>query len=797
MSIILAIRALRRNPWFAATAVLTIALGIGATASMFSVVNRVLLAPLPYDNPDRLVWIATWNAERGQYSKSSGYDFNIWQQRTEIFEAVEAFWDRAYTVTGTVRPEGLVGWQFTPGLFAMLGAPPAMGRTFTRADGAAGRDNLVVLSDALWRRRFDARSDVVGTAVELDGRPYTITGVMPASFTHPYPIAQLWTPAALSSSALEDRKQRSYRVVARLREGVTRERAEIELRAVADRLAREHPDSHEGFSVSVRPLRDFYVGDVRQLLWVLQATAGVLLLIAVSNVASLILVRETGRQRETAVRLALGAGRLDLFRQHLGEGLLLAGLGAAGGLLIASWGSQVLPVLLATRLQNTALPGTPAWIDARVLLATAAAALAVSLLFGITPLLRPADGLSNSLRGSRGATGDRRTRLARHAIVTAQIALSVLLLVGAGLLVRSFARLQDRSFGFDTDHVVTAQLLLPRDRYASQQQSGAFLDQLVSSVGALPGVESAAAVNTLPLTGFNALRPHNLPGQPPQTRLAEFRIVTPAYFRTMAIPIRRGRVFDERDGTGSPGVVVVNETAARRLWPGADPVGETLMVPDFGEFAPRRVIGVVGDTRHHDLAKDPEAEIYRPASQAYWPFFGLVVRTQSTAEGLERTLRDAAGRVDSTVPISAVRSLGSLADSTWAWRRSSMVLLGAFAALACVLAFVGVYGVMAFGVTERSREIGVRVALGARPADVARTILVQATWLTGAGTVCGLVLAALAGGTLSALLFGITPLDPPTFLIVTVIAIVAGLLATAIPALTAIRVDPTAALKQE
>ena len=344
---------------------------------------------------------------------------------------------------------------------------------------------------------------------------------------------------------------------------------------------------------------------------------------------------------------------------------------------------------------------------------------------------------------------------------------------------------------------MTAQLLLPRDRYASPQQTGAFLDQLVAAVAALPGVESAAAVNTLPLTGFNALRPHNLPGQPPQERLAEFRIVTPTYFRTMAIPVRRGRAFDERDRSGSVAVVIVNETAAHRLWPGVDPVGQTLMVPDFGALSPKEVIGVVGDTRHHDLAKDPEPEIYRPAAQVYWPFFGLVVRTHATAQGLERTLRDAAARVDSAVPMNGVQSLAALADSTWAWRRSSMLLLGAFAAAACVLAFVGVYGVMAFGVAERSREIGVRVALGAQPVDVARTILVQAAWLTGAGIGGGLVLAALGGGVLRVLLFGIAPLDPPTLLGVTIVTLAAGLLATAMPALTAMRVDPTAALKGE
>ena len=362
---------------------------------------------------------------------------------------------------------------------------------------------------------------------------------------------------------------------------------------------------------------------------------------------------------------------------------------------------------------------------------------------------------------------------------------------------RSFVRLQDRTFGFDTRDIVTAQLLLPHDRYRSQEQSGAFLDQLVATVAALPGVQSAALVNTLPLTGFNALRPHNLPGQPVQERMAEFRIVTPDYFRTMTIPLGRGRVFDDRDRSGSPAVIVVNETTARRLWPGLDPVGQTLMVPDFGSFSPRQVIGVVGDTRHHDLAKDPEPEIYRPAAQAYWPFFGLVVRTHFTAEAFERSLRDAVARVDPTVPVSAVQSLGALADTTWEWRRSSMALLVALAAAACVLAFVGVYGVMAFGVTERSREIGVRVALGARPADVARTILAQAAWLTGAGLAAGLVLAGLVGGVLTALLFGVAPLDPPTFLVAAIVTAAAGLLATAMPALTAMRIDPTVALKGE
>jgi putative ABC transport system permease protein len=385
----------------------------------------------------------------------------------------------------------------------------------------------------------------------------------------------------------------------------------------------------------------------------------------------------------------------------------------------------------------------------------------------------------------------------RNAIVASQVALSVVLLVGAGLLVRSFAHLQHRSFGFVTDHVVTAQLLLPRDRYQTTAQTAAFLNQLVTSIVALPGVQSAAAVNTLPLTGFNALRPHQLPGQPPQERFAEFRIVTPDYFRTLEIPLKRGRLFDDRDRTGAPDVIIVNETAARRLWPNADPVGQTLMVPDMGAFSPKEVIGVVGDTRHHDLARDPEPEIYRPAYQVYWPFFGVVARTNASAQALERSLRDAASSVDRNVPISSVQDFGELAATTWAWRRGSMALLGAFAIAASLLAFVGVYGVMAYSVSRRSREIGVRMALGARPSDVARTVVIQSVWLTCTGVAIGLILSTIAGGVLKALLFGVTPVDPVTFVLVSIVATVAGLGAAALPAMSALAVDPAVALRGE
>ena len=793
------LRPFSRNPWFTVTAVATIALGIGATLAVFSLVNRILFAPLPYRDAGRLVWIATYHPEQNRYSKSAGFDVDAWRQRSDLFDSVQLYWDRSFTITGTDRPEGIVGQQFSPGHFAMLGTPAAIGRTLIESDGEPGRDDVVVLSDRFWRRRYVAGADVVGQSIELDGRRYTIAGVMPPTFMHPNGLTDVWVPVSLAASALDDRKQRAYRVVARLRDGVSIAQAESELGALARRHAERFPDTHDGFSVSVRPLRDLYVGDVRPLLWIIQGTAAILLLIASANVASLVLVRASGRQREMAVRVALGASRADLLRQHLAEGMMLAAGGGAIGLLCAAWGAQLLPILFATARGITPPDGTTAWFDARVLVVAVVATMAAGLTFGVTPLMRGADALSASLKaGPRGATVDRRTRLLRQAIVTAQIALSVLLLVGAGLLIRSFVALQNRTFGFEPEGITTAQLVLPRDRYATTAQSAEFLRRLVAETTALPGVESAAVINTLPLTGFNAMRPHFLPGRrPAQDRFAEFRLVTPDYFRTMRIAVKRGRAFDDNDRVGAQEIVIVNETVARRLWPGVDPIGQILMVGDGLEPTPRTVVGVVGDTRHHELSKTPEPEIYRPAYQAYWPFYGLVVRTGSSSEAMERPLREAAARVDRAVPIGTIQGLSSLADKSMAWRRSSMALLTAFALAAGFLAFVGVYSVMASSVATRAREFGVRIALGAAPSSVARSIVSQGTRVAAVGIVIGLGAAAFAGRVLSTLLVAVRPIDPLTFAVVAAVTGVAAVLAATMPALTAMRVDPSTALRAE
>jgi putative ABC transport system permease protein len=793
------VRALLRSPGFALTAVATIALGIGANLAVFSLVTRLLFAPLPYRDPGRLAWIATWHSEQSRYAKSAGFDVDAWRLQTTLFDSVQVYWDRSFTITGTDRPEGIVGQQFSPGHFTMLGAPAALGRTLVESDGEPGRSDVVVLSDAFWRRRFAARFDVVGQPLELDGRRYTIVGVMPPAFAHPNGLTDVWVPVALSRRELDDRKQRPFRVVARLRDGVTMAQAETGLRALSLRHTQQFPDTHAGFSVSMRPLRDLYVGDISTLLWIIQGTAAILLLIASANVASLVLVRASSRQRETAVRIALGAGRGDLLRHHITEGMLLAGAGGALGMLTAAWGAEVLPDLLASARSVTFAAAATTWLDWRAVLAAVIATLAAGVMFGVTPLIRGGDALSLSLRtGMRGSTADRRTRLIRQTIVAGQIALSVVLLVGAGLLIRSFVSLQSRGFGFDPGGVTTAQIVLPRDRYATTMQSGELLRQLVAEASALPGVESAAAINTLPLTGFNALRPHFLPGrQPAQERFAEFRVVTPGYFTAMRIPLRRGRVFDDSDRPGAQDVAIVNETLARRMWPGGDPIGHVLMVPDFGAPAARTVVGVVGDTRHHDLTKDPEPEIYRPAYQTYWPFFGLVVRTAAAPDAMERPLRDVAARVDRTVPLASIRALSALADRTLAWRRSSMALLTVFALAAGFLAFVGVYGVMAYSVAARAKEFGVRVALGAAPSAVAAAIVAQGTRLAAIGIVAGLAAAASAGRLVGTLLFAVQPIDPLTFAAVAGLTGGAAVLATTMPALAAMRVDPSAALRGE
>ena len=794
-----AARLLARNRRFTLAAGVAIALGIGANVTFFSLVDAVLLRPLPYREPDRLAALSEWHPQRGRYGKVSGADFQEWGSRASRLESLACYWDAGYTVTGSDRPETLVGWQFSGNLFGLLGARPLLGRTLLPDDARPGQDGVVVISERLWHRRFAATPAVLGQTLALDGRAFTIVGVMPREFAHPNPSADVWTPLVLTPELLANRELHPLRVVARLREGVTLEQAQSELSGLAAQLAREQPQWNTGFTAAVRPIRDLYVGDVRTLLWLLQGAVFVLLLIACSNVANLVLARAASREREIALRLAMGVRPGHLLRQFVAEGALLAVLGTAGGLALAAWGLEVVPRWLGERLGRVVAPDSvPGWISPSVLLVTLAATLAIGLALGVVPLVRGLRLAQGPLRSeTRGATDGPRTRRLRQAFVVTQVALSVCLLIGAGLLVRSFSRLQMRSFGFQTERVLTASLSLPPNRYPGLAQNAAFLRELLASVKALPGVEAAGVVNALPLTGQNARRPYQVPGQANRDQVADFRVATPDYFAAMGIPLKRGRLFEDRDRAGAEEVAIVNETLAKRLWPDGDPLGRQLLVPDMMTPATRTVVGVVGDTRHNGLAAEPDPEIYRPAYQAYWPFYGMAVRVRAAAPASARELRAALASLDRDLPLGDVRWLDERASDSVSWRRSSMALLGAFAAAALFLTFFGIYSVASYAVVQRSREIGLRVAIGAAPRDIARSFLVRGAVQAACGLAAGVAASLFLSRLLETLLFGVESFDAVTYGAVASLTLLVTLVATLGPALAAARVDPTVSLRAE
>jgi putative ABC transport system permease protein len=792
-------RVLGRQRRFTAAATLAVALGIGTNLTFFSLVHAVLLQTLPYREPARLVSLSEFHPERGRYGKVSGADFQEWTERAHVFEGLACYWDRGYTLTGGATPESLVGWQLSSNLFGLLGAPALLGRTLQPEDGRPGRDDVVVISEALWRRRFAGSPAALGQSLVLDGRPHTIVGVMPREYAHPPGRTDVWTPLVLEPGLLADREHHPLRVIARLKRGVTIESARADLAAMAGQLARAHPASNAEWKVDLRPIRDLYVGDVRTLLWLMQGAVFLLLVIACANVANLTLTRAAAREREIAVRVALGARPGHLLREFLAEGLLVAAGGGAAGLVLAAWGVQVVPHWLGDQLGHLPLPETVSgWFGPSVLLATAGATVVVGLVLGAVPLVHGLRLTRGPLEGKgRGLTDTVRTRRLRNAFVVTQVALSVCLLVGAGLLVRSFARLQERPLGLRTEGVLTAQLVLPPNRYAGLPETAVFLARLVERLRALPGVDAAGLVNAMPLTGSNARRPYQVAGVTHRDQVADFRVVTPQYFAAMGIPVTKGRVFEDRDRSGAEEVVIVNEALARRLSPAGDLVGRQIVVPDMATPAARTIVGVVGNVRHHGLATEPDPEIYRPAYQAYWPFFGIAIRLAAGAPPMAESLRAAVSSLDKDMAVTDVRWLDERANDAMTWRRSSMALLGLFAACALLLASFGVYGVVSFAVVQRHREIGLRMALGAAPGAVVRSFLARGATLAAAGIALGLGASALLTQALEALLFGVARLDSVTYAAAAGLALIVTAVSTVIPALAAAGVDPTEALRAE
>jgi putative ABC transport system permease protein len=786
-----------KSPGFTLVAVAVLALGIGANTAIFSVVNAVLLRPLPYPGAERVVAFEGVNPSEGiTRSNLSAPDFADWRAAQQSFEALAMFTSGSANLTGGDEPERVGASAVSADFFRALGVGAARGRALLPEDDAPGGGEVVVISNGLWVRRFGADPGVVGRRVEVNGRGLEVVGVMPAGFDFPQ-RAEVWMPLQLDV-AKEPRDNRSYQVVGRLREGVTLEAARAEMDALTARLALSYPVTNGGWGLRLDRLQDSIVGQLRALLFVLLGAVGLLLLIACANVANLTLVRAASRRREVAVRLALGASRWRVVRQMLTESLLLALAGGALGVGLSVWLTELLVAMSprnTPRLAETAL-------DARVLLFATAATLLTGLVFGLAPALQASKAdLNDALKEGGRGLAEARGR-ARGLLVVLEIAVSLVLLVGAGLLVKSFARLRQVDPGFDASNVLTMRVSLPGARYPEPLKKAEFYASLVERVRALPGVESAAATISLPLNGSNlsvgrSFVREGRPLAPESSEDAAYSVITPEYFRAMRIPLRAGRDFNDRDDAGSTMVAVINEPLARKIFPGEDPLGKHITVWRDEEF-PREIVGVVGETKPNGLDSEPKLQVYVPERQdADWGGMSLVVRAQGDPEALTQAVRNEVRALDRDQPVYDVKTLERVVADSTAYRRLAAVLMAGFACVALVLACVGLYGVISYAVARRTHEIGIRMALGARPRDVLRMVLRQGGALVLAGVGVGVAAALAATRALASMLYEVSAADATVYAFVALLLAAVALVACLVPARRATKVDPMEALRYE
>ncbi|HEU4585094.1 MAG TPA: ABC transporter permease [Gemmatimonadaceae bacterium] len=803
----LALRRLRRTPGFTLVAVLTLALGIGANTAIFSVVNAALLRPLPYPDAGRIVQL--YSTRDGGLSTVSPPDFTDWREQAGVFQGVAAINNSSdFTLTGTESPERVTGAQVTGDFFSVLQISPAIGRGFTPSEEVIGQNKVAILSYALWQQRFGGRHDIIGQSIELNRVRYTVVGVMPRDFEYPQG-ARLWTPLAFTADDLATQRGAHYLdIIARLLPGVSLEQARSAMAAVSQRLAVQYPKSNKEWRATAVPMRDALVGDVRPALLMLLGAVGLVLLIACVNVANLLLARSMTRARELAIRTALGAGRSAIVRGILTESMLLAILGGAAGLLVATWATSAL-----VALQPDAIRGLgPVSMDGTVLAFTLLLVVVTGFVFGALPAMqasRLTDVTSRLKEGSRSATGGREWWRARGALVGVEMALAVMLLAGAGLLIRSFVRLVQTDPGFRTEHVLTFNLSLPDASYPKPEQSDAFFGRLLTDVRALPGVEAASGIYGLPLTDFSyQISVHDLDGrllsseEQDALRSPQIRVVAPDYFDVLGIRTLHGRPITEVDNATAARAVVVNETAARLYWPGEDAVGREITVGTSLGLGRGRVggtvVGVVADTKDFGPAEATLPEVFFSHSQFPVSFMSVVVRTASpNSEALLGSIRERLRAIDPNVPIYQARTIDQLLGESVAKPRFYMLLLGAFALCALVLAAIGIYGVMAYVVGQRTHEIGVRMALGARGDQVLREVVARGMRPALVGLVAGIAGAFALTGVLSKLLYGVSATDPLTFIGVVLVLAAVALLANLVPARRAARVDPAIALRSE
>jgi predicted permease len=789
-------RMLLKHRGFAFISILALALGIGANTAIFSVVNAVLFRPLPYKEPARLVTVLH---EGGKPVAPA--NFLDWRAQNQVFESMAAAQIWNPTLTGQDQPEQLHALQMTADMFSVLGVSPIAGRTFNAGEDQPGSEHVVVLSHRFWQRRFNGDKNIVGQRLTLDGEAYTIVGVMPQDFQFaPFwaTQAEVWTPLNLASRT-SDRRGQSLRIFARLKPGVTREQAQGEMDAVMGRLANDYPKENKGLTTSVDSLHEKVVGKSRAALLILFGAVGFVLLIACANVANLMMARATARRKEIAVRAALGASRSRIARQLLTESVMLSLAGGVLGLLLAVWGIEAL-----TRLGPDNLPRMKdIGLDYYVLGFTLGLSVLTGIVFGLAPVLQTGKvDLNETLKeGGRSASdGGRRNRV-RRLLVISEMGLALMLLISGGLMIRSFLRLLSVEAGFNPKQVLTMTVSLAGSEHKTDPQRAAFFSELQNRVEAIPGVQSASAINHLPLggdvwnLGFTIEgRPAPLPGE---SQSAVYRIVRPKYFQTMGATLIKGRDFTERDTDASPGVVIINEAFARRYFQGEDPLGKRINVSN-DQMNPREIVGIIRDAKQNELTSAPNPETYLPHLQAASPrAMTLVIRSNADSARLAGAVQREVWAIDKNLPVSEIRTMEEVVAESIGPQRFNMILLSLFAAVALVLAAVGIYGVMSYSVTQRMHEIGVRMALGASSSDILRLVVRQGMMLALVGVGLGLMGAFALTRLMSSLLFNISPTDSLTFIIVSVVLTMVALIACYIPARRATRVDPMIVLRYE
>ena len=810
------LRMLRRSPGFTTVAILTLAIGIGANAAIFSIINRVVLNPLSYPDSSRLVVIWETDANRNIYrGTASAAELLDWRDMNHSFQELSGWRALFYTVTGNAEPEQVWGAQASGNFFRMLGVAPVLGRDFSAEDEQPGHGQVVILDYGYWQRHYGGGRSLIGKTMVLDGQPHVIIGVLPRGFSlfGRAPESDLWTPFALNRAQL-NREDHELIVFGRLRKGVALSSAQAEMETILAQLKRQYPGIDQRNGVRVASLHDELGAKLRPALLLLLAAVGFVLLIACTNIANLMMARAASREREIAVRAVLGAGRARILGQLLTESMLLAILGGALGIGVAYWGLHLVRAIVPAEGTGQIPRLNQAGVGGEVLLFTLAVSLLTGVLFGLAPALQVSRvRLHESLKeGGRGSTSSRRSRLAQSVLVVLEIALSLVLLTGAGLLIRSFAQMMSRNLGFDPSHVLTMQVYLPESHYpkSAGPRMVNLYQQVLEKVSALPEVQSASAIDFLPLTGWSGFCDFDIEwlATPPSDErfTGQYRVIDWRYLRTMRIPLRKGRDFSAGDGPDSQGVVMVNEALAERYWPKQDPIGQRIRLqlsPGLNPWTPETragwltVVGIVGDIQDWQFAAQKSGQLYLPYPQDPSRIMRLAVRSNGDPTELTAGVRRAVESADASLPVTDVHSMDEYLAQSLSDQRVSMWLLAVFAGIATVLAAIGVYGLMAYGVAQRAHEIGIRMAVGAEPADVLRMIVRDGMRLVGVGLVAGLVCSFGLTRYLRSQLYGVEAHDPLTLLTVTAGLVVVAFLSCYIPARRATKVDPLVALRYE